>query len=523
MGLTLDERLARFEPVHLGIDLSGLSEGDRHAIKQLAKVGHLFDTLYMRQAWSGNEALREKLKKSPDTKAARLFELFKGPWDRVEHDEPFLPSVPKRPAGGNFYPEDMTREEFESWLKTLNSKDRARAIGFYDVIRRDQQGHLQLRTYAEEYADILKPAAELLKNAAHNVSDETLKQFLISRADAFLSNDYLPSELDWLNISDQSPLEVTCGPYEVYTDGLFAYKAAYELYIHARDFASSELLSKFKDTLADVEKQLPVDNVYKNPDPRSTPIVVVNELFAAGDVAVPMTAAYNLPNDERAVTKGGSKLVIIKNVQEGKFEHILMPIARLVLAQEQLKHVSFEAFFTHILLHEVAHSNGPRYVAGRPGTTVRSCLQELYSTLEEAKADIVGLFAAGYLLRQGTISGISAESFYITYLASAFRSIRFGLNEAHGRGQAAQLNYLIDRGGFEYDEASGRFRVCMNHIEKAIRSLVHDIIVIQGDGNKARAQAFLDTFGINRDYTKAALARLSKVPIDIQPIYTTVN
>ncbi|RKP05352.1 MutT/nudix family protein [Thamnocephalis sphaerospora] len=523
LNLTLDQRLARFAPVHLGVDLSALPAGDHEAVVNLAKVGKLLDRLYLQQAWSGNKALHKRLRHHGDPKARRLFELFKGPWDRIEHNEPFLPNVPARPDGANFYPSGLTQAEFESWVATLSEADRARAQGFYDVVRRDKKGKLYLNTYAKEYADLLVPAAKLLKQAAATVTDASLRRFLSSRADAFRSNNYLPSELDWLRISNQSALEVTVGPYEVYTDALFAYKASYEMYIHARDFASSELLHKFTETLSDVERQLPVPNEYKNTNLRATPIVVVNQLYAAGDVAVPMTAAYNLPNDERAVREGGSKLVIIKNVQEAKYAHNLEPIAKLVLAEDQLKHLSFDAFFTHILLHEVAHSNGPAHVVNLPDVTIRSRLQELYSTTEEAKADIVGLFAAAYLLRKGVITGITTESFYTTYLASSFRSIRFGLNEAHGRGQAAQLNYLIDQDGFAYDAATGRFRVNFDRIEAAVSLLAHEILVLQGDGDKARVKAFLDKYAVNRDYTSAALARLAQVPIDVQPIYDVLN
>ncbi|KAI9595441.1 hypothetical protein BDF19DRAFT_471391 [Syncephalis fuscata] len=523
MSLTIGQRLARFSPVHFGIDLKTLPSGDRAAIRKLVKAGKLLNQLYLHQAWSGNEALEKNLEHGNDTKALQLFRLFKGPWDRVEHNEPFLPGIPSRPDGGNFYPEDMTREEFESWTATLSPTERDQAQGFYHVVRRDAAGKLHLKPFSQEYAEFLAPASKLMKEASTTVSNASLRKFLASRGEAFISNNYLPSEIDWLSISNDSALEVTCGPYEVYTDALFAYKSAYEMYIHARDFKSSAMLHKFTDTLSDVEKQLPIPDNYKNTDLRATPIVVVNQLYASGDTAVPMTAAYNLPNDERAIKEGGSKLVIIKNVQEGKFSRILEPIARIVLAEDQLKHVNFDAFFTHILLHEVAHSNGPHHVINKPDVTVRSRLQELHSTLEEAKADITGLFAAAYLLKKGIITGITLESFYVTYLASAFRSIRFGLLEAHGRGQAAQLNFLIDQGGFEYDAATKRFRVNFSRMEAAVSALTREILLIQGDGDKSRAQAFLSKYGINRDYTQDALNHLSSVPIDIQPIYDVLE
>jgi hypothetical protein len=291
--------------------------------------------------------------------------------------------TPARPKGANYYPEDMTTDEFKEWVKALSPAERKEANGYYSVVRRSQSGTLYTRPYAEEYKDLLEPAAHLLEEAADLVEDKSLETFLRSRAKAFLNNDYLDSEVDWLHISKDSALEITIGPYENYTDELFSLRAAYESYVHVRDFHSSKLLEKFSD-LQFVEDKLPIPDKYKNKELVAAPIVVVNQVYAGGDVAVPTTAAYNLPNDEEAIKRAGSKLVLIKNAQEGKFKHVLTPIANLVIAEDQLKHVVSGAFTTHVLLHEVSHSNGPHHT--QEGNTVRSHLQEYHSAFEEAKA-----------------------------------------------------------------------------------------------------------------------------------------
>ncbi|KAI0230416.1 hypothetical protein L0F63_000723 [Massospora cicadina] len=518
-------KLARFKVSHFAPDLNHLTKDEKLALKKLYHAGKLIDQIYLRQVWAENENLLKKLETDTTeegTLKLELFHLFKGPWDQVEGKQPFVEGVPKCPPTGNFYPEDITESEFSTWASSLPAEEERLARSFYTVIRRDPTTHkLFYRAYAEEYADLLTPAADLLSEASLLVQDISLSKFLVSRAKAFLDQSYLDSELDWLKISEKSNLEVTCGPYEVYTDDLLSQKSSFAIYVHARDFDASSKLDKFTSSIKFIEEHLPVPDRYRNRELKSTPIVVVNQLFSFGDVAVPMTAAYNLPNDEEAIAKGGSKLVIIKNVQEGKFYNILEPIANVVLDPQQLKQVRFEAFFTHILLHEVAHSNGPHFTCNPDfeAQPVRNVLQEYHSAMEETKADITGLFAAELLIQDKAISDISVEEFWVTYLASIFRSIRFGIHEAHGRGQAIQLNYLLDMEGFAYDFETGRFRVRFEKIAQAVRSLTKEILVLQGDGIKANVKQFIDRYATIRPFTAIALARLADVPIDLNPKY----
>ncbi|KAJ2052118.1 hypothetical protein H4S04_001541 [Coemansia sp. S16] len=525
-GLSIHQRLSNYKPTELRADLSHLTDGDKQALVKLADVSDLLNSAYYQQIWTGAPRLRQQLtEEAANSKQAaerfKLFELFRGPWDRSFENEPFIESVGAKPKSANVYPESMTKEEFDSWTETLNEADRKRAHGFYDIIKRGDKG-LELVPYSTEYKEHLVPAAKLMREAADLVSDESFARFLRLRGDAFESNRYLESEVSWLNISHESALEAAVGPYETYEDEVFSAKAFFESMVHVRDFEGSSMLDKFTASLELVEHHLPIPEEYRNRDLVPPPIVVVNQVYNGGDTAVPMTAAYNLPNDEEAIERAGSKLTLIKNVQMGKVSSVLRPIANVVLAEADLEHVTFDAFFTHVLLHEVAHSNGPHRVVGSRDT-VRSRLLDLHSAFEEAKADITGLFAAQLLIDQGVIGDISARQFYTTYLASAFRSIRFGLAEAHGLGQAMQLSYLLEQGGFIYDPETEKFAVNMERIGKVVADLTRDIMIIQGDGDRQSAEVFRDRYGRILPEVKTALDRLRDVPIDIAPIWVDIN
>ncbi|KAJ2716017.1 hypothetical protein H4R19_000882 [Coemansia spiralis] len=523
---TVRERLASYKPTELHADLSHLTDGDKQALVKLADASDMLSAVYYQQVWSGAPQLRQELARraeagmEDDRNVHRLFELLRGPWDRSRDNEPFVAGVGPKPKTANVYPEDMSADEFAAWTQTLSAEDARRAGGFYDVVKR-QGSQLALAPYADEYGALLRPAAGLLREAAELVADSSFAEFLRLRAAAFEYNRYVESEVAWLRISHASALEAAIGPYETYEDAMFSAKAFFEAMIHVRDFAATATVDKFTGSLALVERHLPIPAEYRNPELVPPPIVVVNQVYSGGDTAVPMTAAYNLPNDEEAIERAGSKLTLIKNVQEGKFHSVLEPIAAQVLDPAELPHVSFAAFFTHVLLHEVAHSNGPhRTVQG--GHTVRSRLQELHSAFEEAKADIAGLFAARLLVDEGVIDDITMRQFYATYLASAFRSIRFGLEEAHGLGQAMQLGYLLERGAFTYDPVSARFGVDMEVIPQAVADLTRDIMLIQGDGDKLRAEQFRAKYGVLSPPVKQALDALD-APIDIAPIWVAID
>jgi Peptidase family M49 len=515
----LKKTASKFAPVELSVDLSKLAPNELKVLGRLVAAAKIMDALYLRQVSALNESLLLDLLNdtSPLGRARlHLFLTFKGPWNRLEHDAPFLPGVGAKPPEANFYPAGATKAAVESWMKSLPEKDRASASGFYTTIRRAPSGGFVIVPYSLEYQGELAHAADLLREASALADDATLRKFLSERADAFVSNDYYASDVAWMQLG--SRVEPTIGPYEVYEDEWFNAKAAFEAFINVRDDAETDKLAKFSSELQEIEDHLPIDAALRNPKlGASAPIRVVNQLFCAGDAAHGVqTAAYNLPNDERIEKTLGTKRVMLKNVQEAKFEKVLKPISKIALADA--KSVAFDAFFTHILTHELMHGLGPHLVNGRP---VRELLQDTYSALEEAKADISGLYAMQHLVDKGVLPKAMEKTMYTTYLASSFRSIRFGATEAHARGQALQLNWLLDKGAVTVAK-DGTFAVEAGKIKPAVASLTREIMTIQGHGDRAGAQRLLQ-LAVVRPPVQAILDRLKDVPVDIEPRFVSAD
>jgi hypothetical protein len=524
----LQRMAARFAPTEIGADLSRLPAGDRHVLAKLVAASKIIDALFLRQVWAGNDALLLDLVKDQSAEGrARLhnFLINKGPWSRLDHNEAFVPGAPPKPVGANFYPADMSKAAFETWAQTLPDAARAGATGFFTVIRRTPGGANAFTAvpYSVEYQGELARAAALLREAAALAAEPSLKAFLNKRADAFLTNDYYDSDVAWMEL--KGAIEPTIGPYEVYEDELFNYKAGFESYITVQDDAETAKLQKLAGELQDIENHLPIDPKYRNPSLGAlAPIAVVNEIFAAGDGNRGVqTAAFNLPNDERVVREKGTKRVMLKNVQDAKFAKTLLPISKVVLSPADQKDVSFDAFFTHIVVHELMHGLGPHTitVAGRR-TTVRQEMKETYSALEEAKADISGLFAIQHLIDKGVMPKSLERPLYTTFLASAFRSIRFGVNEAHGRGIAVQLNYPPDRGGVTM-RSDGTFAVNPAAIKDAVAGLTREIMTIQAEGDYAKSKALGERLGVIRPPVQHALDKLNAVPVDIEPLFHTAD
>lgn len=520
----LNRMSARFVPTEIRVDTSHLTPGDRDALVDLIRAARILDSLFLDQIWSGNHALLEKLKQDRSPLGlARLkyFRLNLGPWSDLDGHMAFLPGVPPRkPLGANFYPEDMSKEQFESWVKGLPPDQQKEAEGFFTVIRWDR-GHLTMTPYGKAYATQLEPGAALLRQAAAHTANATLKRFLTARADAFHSNDYYASDAAWMDLD--SPLDVTIGPYETYNDELFGYKAAFEAYVNLRDEAESAKVKFFANHLQEMENNLPMDPKYRNPKIGAlAPIVVVNEVYCSGDAAHGVqTAAYNLPNDERVVREKGAKRVMLRNVQEAKFKTILTPIAGHVLSASTRSGLDFDSFFTHILAHELSHGIGPQQVTlnGRQSTP-RKELKELYSTIEEAKADATGLYMLQYLNDRNYLK-IDERRLYTTYLASSFRTLRFGLKEAHGKGMAIQFNYLLDKGAFLRRE--GGYEIDFGKIKAAVRELVHDLLTVEATGDYLGAKRMMDTLGVIRPQEQKTIDGLKDVPVDIAPVFVTAQ
>ena len=545
----LSQMTQRFAPIEMKVDISGLSSGDKQALVKLVQAARIVNHLFMQQFWSGDLALYEKLQKDKTVLGqARLhyFWINKGPWSEIDGHTAFLPDVTKKkPVGANFYPEDMTKEEFESWTRTLSGGEKEQAEGFFTVVRRDANHKLKLVPYSQEYRSDLDRAATLLREAAALTDNATLKKFLTTRASAFSSNDYYESDVAWMDLD--APVDVTIGPYETYNDEIFGYKAGFEAYVNVRDEKESARLAFLGQNLQQIEDNLPEDPQYRVAKLGAlAPIRVVNEVYAAGDGSHGVqTAAYNLPNDDKVVQLKGSKRVMLKNVQEAKFKATLLPISRVVLSPAAQKDLSFDLFFMHIVAqhivaHELTHGLGPQriQISGRE-TNPRLELKDLYSAIEEAKADVTGLFAVQFLMTQADngpdslpdslktqaplAHGPDAERrLYTTYLASSFRTLRFGLQDAHARGMAIQFNYFLDKGAY-IAHADGTFSVDLSKIKDAVRSLDHEFLTLEATGDYAGAKKMIEQMGVVRPEVQKALDRLKSVPTDIEPVFVTAD
>ena len=537
---TIDElnvMAKRYAPIELKADVSALSAGDKAAIVKLIEAAKVIDTLQLRQRWAGNEALWNVLKKDKSALGrarADYFWLNKGPWSILDGNHSFMPAdfkgikVPaKKPEGANFYPAGATKPALEAWMNGLAPNNKQQAQWFFTTIRTGKDGKFKTVKYADEYKADLQKLAKLLRSAAALTDNASLKKFLSLRADAFLSNDYLASDFAWMDLD--SPVDITIGPYETYNDELFGYKAAFEAYVNIRDQKETSKLDFFAKHMQELEDNLPLDKQYRNPKVGAlAPMVVVNQVYGAGDGNMGVqTAAYNLPNDERIISQRGSKRVMLKNVQQAKFASTLTPIAKLVLRPDAQADLDFDSFFTHILAHEITHGLGPHITTNHgKQSTPRQDLKEAYSTIEEAKADMAGLWALAYMMDKGQLKdtlgqGAAAErKLYNTFLASAFRTLHFGLTSSHARGIAIQLNYLLDKGGF-VSHGDGTFSTDFKKIQQAVIDLNREFLTIEATGDYARAKDMMARYVVIRPDVQKALDKMKSVPNDIRPAYTT--
>jgi hypothetical protein len=517
----LKEKIAKFVPTELKYDSNTLDEREKIVVEKLYLASKIMDEIFLEQVYSKNDQIKADLIKNNTEEAKLQLELFNimfGPFDRLEHDAPFI-GTEKKPLGANFYPEDMTKDEFENWIKA-NPKDEKAFTSEFTVIKREG-GKLVAIPYSIFWKDKLTEASKLLKEAAKYADNPTLKKYLNSRADAFLSNDYYLSDVDWMDLKDHK-IEIVIGPYEVYEDEMFNYKASFESFLTLKDSVESEKLDVFKKYLREMEIHLPIPDQYKNFERGSeSPLAVVNEIFTAGDTkAGVQTLAFNLPNDERVRKAKGSKKVMLKNVAEAKYDKLLIPIAKIVLDPDQMQYVTFNSFFTHSLMHEMSHGIGPGFIKidGRE-TEVRKELKETYATLEECKADILGMYNNVFMIEKGVFPETFEKETYVTFLAGIFRSVRFGINEAHGGGNAIIYNYLLEKGGYEYNPETQKVKVNFTKAGSALRDLANLILMIQAKGNYQGAKDLIAKYVVNSPSMQTLRDKLSSLPVDIKPVY----
>lgn len=513
----ISERLGVYAEVDMEVPWDLLDERDRSTLNELYLAAMVMDELFMGQVSAENAELGDKVRATGDEGLITLFELNFGPWDRVHDNEPFIGSGAK-PAGADFYPADMTKQEFEAYIKE-HPEDKEAFESEFTVIRRTSGGGLEAVPYSTAHAELLGKAAEHLENAADLSKNESLSNFLNLRAKAFKTDDYFESDMAWMDV-EGNLLDVTIGPYEVYEDNLFNYKAAYEAFLCIRDPEESKKLDGLKGYLLKMEKNLPIADKHKTLD-RGTdsPISVVDLIFSAGDTkAGVQTLAFNLPNDERVHEAKGSKKVMLRNMCKAKFDKILVPIAEKVIDPDLVPFVTFDAYFNHILLHEFSHGLGPGRITLEDGTETTSdkAMRENHSTIEEAKADVVGQYNFYYLIGEGFYEGRLENETAVTFLAGFFRSVRFGAESAHGRANMIAFNYLKEKGAYRLD-ADGYWTVDIEKAKVAVRELSSKILMLQALGDYAGSNEFIEKYCVMGPGVKASLARLGDVPIDILP------
>lgn len=517
----MQSKISQFVDVTIKYDESILDERQKIVVKKLYEASKIMDEIFLEQVYDKNFEIKKQLESStnPDDKLKlAYFNIMFGPFDRLDHNKPFI-GTENKPLGANFYPADMTKEEFENYVKA--NPDKAKELtSEFTVIKRDGKGFKAI-PYSEAYKTKLEAAAKLLNEAAEYADNKSLKNYLQLRSKAFLTNDYYESDVAWMDLKDHG-IEVVIGPYEVYEDEMFNYKAAFESFLTVVDPVETKKLQIFEKYLGAIEENLPLPKEYKNYKRGSeSPIFVVQEVFGAGDnKSGVQTLAFNLPNDERVRQAKGSKKVMLKNMHEAKFEKLLKPIADIVLDAEQTKYVTFNGFFNHTLMHEISHGVGPGLITiNGKQTEVKKELKETYSKIEECKADVLGMFNNILMIEKGVYPKESDKEIYVTFLAGIFRSVRFGISEAHGAGNAIIYNYILEKGGFEFDEKTQKVKVNFDKIYNSIKSLAEEILLIQAKGDYNASVAFVNKYAVESPSMKTLREKLTSLPIDIHPVF----
>lgn len=504
----IQAKLDQYVTVPLTSDLTVLSEKERQMIPLLIDAAQVMDDLFWYESYGGKDKFLES---NLEPTAKRFMEINYGPWDRLDDNKPFLPGAGAKPAGANYYPPDMTKEEFDA----ADLPDKA---GLYTFIRRGSDGKLETIPYHQQFNMLVNRASNLLTQAADLAEDPGLKRYLQLRAQALLDDEYQESDRAWLDMKNNT-LDVVIGPIETYEDQLFGYKAAHEAYVLIKDQEWSKRLSRFAQFLPELQSGLPVPVAYKQEKPGTdTDLNAYDVVYYAGEAnAGGKTIAINLPNDEQVQLEKGTRRLQLKNVMRAKFDKILVPLADELIDPDQVDLINFDAFFANTMFHEVAHGLGIKNTINGKGT-VRMALKEHYSALEEGKADILGLYMVKQLHDKGEIDG-DYQSNVVTFMASIFRSIRFGGADAHGRANMVRFNFLKDMGAFERDEATGKYRVNFDKFQQATDALSTKILTLQGDGDYQGVAQFVDKNGVVSAQLQADLDRCAALGIPVDLIF----
>ena len=489
-------------------DLRGFSEDQRQMLVLLINAAQIMDDLFWRQAYGDD--YQDWLASIGVADARRFAELNYGPWDRLDDEAPFMAGAGEKPLGARFYPEDMSKEEFEA--ADLPGKD-----GLYSFIRRNASGELIVVPYHVEFESELKQAAEFLRQAADLAEHEGFAEYLRLRADALVTDDYQESDFAWMDVKS-NPIELVIGAIETYEDRLFGYRAAYESYVLVKDQQWSARLAKFVAFLPELQRGLPVDGAYKSETPGTdSDLNAYDAIYYAGHSnAGSKTIAINLPNDEQVQLQKGTRRLQLKNAMQAKFEKIMVPIASVLIDESQRELVTFDAFFANTMFHEVAHGLGIKNTVNGKGT-VREALKDVASSMEEGKADVLGLYMITKLHEAGELGEVDLRDYYVTFMAGIFRSTRFGASSAHGRANMVRFNYFAEQGAFLRDAEKGTYRVDFDRMQDAMSSLSNLLLTLQGNGDYEGATRLTSEQGIIGDQLQQDLDRLTQadIPVDI--------
>jgi hypothetical protein len=492
----------------LTADLSHLNEDQKKLVALLIDASKIMDDLFWRQSFGDDyEAWLDSI---ADDRTRRFATLNYGPWDALDDERPFMEGFGPKPLGAQFYPEDMSKEEFEEAY--LPGK-----ADLYSFVRRDHEGNLMLVPFHVAYAEPLADAARLLREAAKLAKSTDFANYLKLRAAALISDEFQLSDRYWMDVKDNE-IDVVIGPIETYLDRLYGYRAAYESYVLIKDLEWSDRLSRFANFLPQLQEGLPVPDEYKQDSPGTNADLNAYDVvyYAGHSNAGSKTIAINLPNDEEAQLEKGSRRLQLKNAMEAKYVKILEPIADVLIDESQREYITFDAFFANTMFHEVAHGLGIKNTIDGSGT-VQLALRDLASSMEEGKADILGLYMITELARAGELGDVDLRDYYTTFMAGIFRSIRFGAASAHGKANMVRFNFFLDAGAFVRDSETGRYSVNYDQMGTAIADLSRLLLTLQGDGDYEGASELMDEKGIITPLLQADLDRLTdaSIPVDI--------
>lgn len=505
-SIDIEAELAKYKTIDLTSDLSSLNDKDKKLLSIFIDAAEIMDSIFWYEAYGDKNHLLES---TNDENLKKFLQINYGPWDRLNGNAAFINGIGEKPLGANYYPSDMTKEEFEK-------ADVADKESLYTFVRRDKEGKLVTVPYHKELNALVDRASNLLLEACKYTEDKELQKYLTSRANALKTDDYFDSDMAWMDMKNNR-FDLVIGPIENYEDQLFGYKTAHEAYVLMKDMNWSEKLNKYAAYLPELQKGLPVDANYKAEKPGAdAQLNAYDVLYYAGDCnAGSKTIAINLPNDEKVQLEKGTRRLQLKNAMKAKFDNILLPISDALIDDNQKKEINFDAFFSNTMFHEVAHGLGIKNALNGKGQ-VRKILKDSYSTLEEGKADILGLYMIQQLHKKGEIKG-DLSSYYTTFMAGIIRSIRFGTSSAHGKANLICFNFFKENGAFSKDIKTNKYRIEKEKFENAVKLLSNKILTIQGDGDYNKAMQFIEKYNVMNDDLKKDIDGLKQksIPVDI--------